>query len=221
MPGRCGDVTGDAAVALAELPSSVQVIPAKRTIRHAREFSDAVPVICEGWAIAAVALPDGRRQILSILLPGDIASVADLFEPAYGRSVEAVTEVTCRLFRRDDVRAALVSEPERLDRLFRLLARERQSVENLAVDLGRRPAHGRVARCILHLSDRLTARGLARGPKLPFPLRQRHIADATGLTTVHVCKVLGAFQRDGLIALEGRCLTISDPDKLRRIADLL
>ena len=53
-----------------------QTVPARRTICHPNEQSEFVPIICEGWAAISTALPGGRRQILSFLLPGDIVSTA-------------------------------------------------------------------------------------------------------------------------------------------------
>ena len=67
--------------------SSVHTVPARRTIFHPKEWSEFVPIICSGWSVSSVALPDGRRQILSFLLPGDAVSTAFLFGPMSGRYV--------------------------------------------------------------------------------------------------------------------------------------
>ncbi|MGA9004849.1 MAG: helix-turn-helix domain-containing protein [Pseudolabrys sp.] len=56
--------------------------------------------------------------------------------------------------------------------------------------------------------------------ELDFPLRQRHIADATGLTSVHVSKVLSEFRRSNLIKLSERSLTILDLAGFRRVANM-
>lgn len=75
---------------------------------------------------------------------------------------------------------------------------------------------------IFNLVDRLARRGLVRGEpvEIDFPLRQHHIADATGLTPVHVSTVLREFRRGGLITISNRSLTLLDQDGLRRIADM-
>lgn len=201
------------------LVSSVHTIPARRIICHPKEWSEFVPIICNGWATSSVALPDGRQQILSFLLPGDFVSTVFLLEAMSGRSVEAVTEVTYRKFKRSDIKTNLLLFPDLLEKLVKIWSEERTLADQLALDLGRRTADERIARLLLNLTDKLAKRGMMRGQTTDFPLRQRHIADATGLTPVHVSKVLGEFQRAGLIEISGRLLTIVNESELRRAAD--
>jgi CRP-like cAMP-binding protein len=199
--------------------SSVHTVPPRRTIFHPKEWSEFVPIICSGWSVSSIALPDGRRQILSFLLPGDAVSTAFLFGPLSGRYVEAVTEVTYRKFKRSDLRAVLFENPELFDRISKTWIEERVQADQLALDLGRRSASERIARQILNLAERLAKRGMMRGQTMEFPLRQRHIADATGLTPVHVSKVLGEFQRARLIEISSRSLTVLNEAELRLAAD--
>lgn len=195
-----------------------QTIPARRNICHPAEWYDTVPVICRGWAASSITLPDGRRQILSFLLPGDIVSTAYLFEPMGGRLVEAITEVRYRNFKRVDLKAMLLRYPDLFEVVSKIWVEERAQADQLALDLGRRTADERIARLILNLWERLAKRGMVQDQTLEFPLRQRHVADATGLTPVHVSKVLGEFRRSGMIELDERLLTITNPAELRRIA---
>ena len=99
-----------------------------------------------------------------------------------------------------------------------MLFRSRRNADQLAVDLGRRTADERIARLILNLMDRLAKRGMAQDQTMDFPLRQHHVADATGLTPVHVSKVLSGFRRSGVIDYGNRSLTILDVASLQRIA---
>jgi CRP-like cAMP-binding protein len=71
----------------------------------------------------------------------------------------------------------------------------------------------------VHLAQRLLKRGMMQGQTMDFPLRQHHIADAAGLTVVHVGNVLAEFRRAGLVEINGRALTITDPAALRRVAE--
>ena len=200
------------------LQPSLHTVPARRIICREQDLHDVVPVICQGWAVSAIALSDGRRQILSVLLPGDIVSTALLFEPAAYCLVEAVTEVQYRSFKRVDLKAILFKHPDLFEKLSKAWINEKVQSDQLAVDLGRRTAEERIARMILSLMERLAKRGMVEGQTFEFPLRQHHIADATGLTPVHVSKVLSEFRRGNLIEITDRSVTIRDPDRFRRIA---
>jgi CRP/FNR family transcriptional regulator len=153
------------------------------------------------------------------VLPGDMVSTAGFLEPMSGRTVEAVTEVTYRKFKRSELRAFLFAHSDLMDMLSRMLVEERMEADQLALDLGRRPADERIARLILKLAKRLAPRGMMNGQTMEFPLRQRHIADATGLTPVHVSKMMGELQRAELIEISDRSLTILNDAELYRIAD--
>lgn len=203
----------------ARLVSSVHTIPARRIIRHPKEWSEFVPVICRGWAAVSLAALDGRRQILSFLLPGDCVSTAYVWHSISGYTVEAITDVTYRNFKRDDFKSVILKYPDLFELFSKVWTEEKTQADQLALDLGRRTADERIARLILNLADRLAKRDMMHGRTMEFPLRQRHIADAVGLTPVHVSKVLGEFQRADLIEIKGRSLAIINTAGLRRIAD--
>ena len=201
---------------------------ARRTIWHPKEWSDDVIVICQGWAVTSIIIEDGRRQILSLLLPGDLVSTASIFATLSNRSVETVTDVVYRRFKRGDVKAALFADPAALENMSKLWMEEREQCDQLAVSLGRRTAEERIARFILGLVERL--RKLSLAEKLGrddaatseetfyMPLRRKHIADFTGLTPVHVSRVMIELQRSGYIKVDDRSLTITDMAGLREIA---
>ena len=196
--------------------------PARRIICRDEDLNDAWPVICDGWAASIATLSDSSRQILSFLLPGDIVSTALLFEPRGRYLVEAITDVRYRIFKRSEFKTVLFKRPELLEKFSKAWTEEKLRSDQLIVDLGRRTADERIARLVLNLVERLKRRCMAYGEpiELDFPLRQRHIADATGLTPVHVSKVLSEFRRGGLIRLSERSLTILDLAGFRRIANM-
>ena len=202
------------------LTSAEHTVPANTNICHPATWYDVVPVISSGWAMSSVMLPDGRQQILSFLLPGEIVSTALVFGPTAGRLVQSITKVSYRTFNRSELKTALSRHPELLEKFSKVWIAEKAEADQLAIDLGRRTADERLARLILRLSQRLAKRGMAQGRTMEFPLRQHQIADATGLTPVHVSRVLGNYRRKGLIEINGRSLTILDANGLLRIANL-
>jgi CRP-like cAMP-binding protein len=210
--------TGDPDELPADTPAP-EFAPARRTICGRRERPDFVHIICSGWAMTSITHADGRRQILSFLLPGDSESTLDIFQPRFGRSIEAITDVLYRRFRREEVKEKLLERPDLIETLGQVWSEEKERTDQLAIDLGRRTADERIARQLLELSTRLANRGMANEGTIEFPLRQRHIADLTGLTPVHVSRVMSEFQRAGMIAIEGRTLKILDMERLRRVAE--
>lgn len=204
------------------ITQSEHMAPARRTICREQDLHDAVPVICSGWAASIVMLSDGSRQILSFLLPGDIVSAALLFEARPHCLVEAVTDVHYRTFKRTELKQLLFAHPDLLEKMSKVWINEKVQADQLIVDLGRRTADERIARLILNLIERLRKRDMVRANpmEVEFPLRQHHIADATGLTPVHVSKVLSEFRRSGLIKISERSLTVLDLAGFRRIAHM-
>ncbi len=208
------------AMSLLAPESVMRMVPARRVVFREHDLYDEVPFICDGWAACAIRLANGSRQILSILLPGDMVSAALLFDARADYLVEAITDVHYRTFRRVDVKANLFKHPDLFEKFSKAFIEERTRADQLVVDLGRRTAEERIARLILNLEDRLSRRGLVNQAtkEIDFPLRQHHIADATGLTPVHVSKVLSEFRRSGLVKISDRSLVIQEPARFRRIA---
>jgi len=220
----CGFIQACAEAAPFALHETTHTAPARRIICSEYDLHDSSPVIREGWAAAVMTLSDGRRQILSFLLPGDMISTVLVFDARPGSLVETITEVRFSMFKRSQLKSVLQQYPAALEKLFDAWIEEKQRADQLITDLGRRTASERIARLILNLADRLARRGMTSGSgdtvEMEFPLRQHQIADATGLTPVHVSKVLNEFRRNGLIKISNRSLTILDPAGFRRIADM-
>ena len=213
-PGQDASAPGVAPVAQSE-----RVMPARRLIFRAKDRLDNVPVICAGWGAVAAYLPDGRRQILSFPLPGEFVSPSLVFGDAPARDVETVTPIRYRVFDRMAMREQITARPKLLERLFRDCCEEKERLSELVIDLGRRRAEERVARLVLDLMTRLGRHDLKRGNTIDFPLRQPHIADALGLTTVYINALLRDFRDNGIFEIANRSLTVLDPLKLKLAAN--
>ena len=116
-----------------------------------------------------------------------------------------------------DLKVKLFADPQILDALTRICAAERCAANNMIIDLGRRSADERIAHLILNITERIGLRSVIREQTYPFPLRQQDIADMSGLTPVHVSRVLGKFRQANLIELSGGKLRINNIEELRRI----
>ena len=201
-----------------QIESSEHTALAGQMILHPRESSDHVMFICSGQAISSIGLTDGRRQIFEVLLPGDLVLWTALFEPMSGRLIEAVDDLSYRRLKRSKFHALLIDRPGLFDVFMKLSAHKKNECDQLALTLGRRTAAQRIARLVLDLAERFAERGLMSHGTFRFPLRQRHVADATGLTPVHTSKVLSQLRQDKIIDLKNRSITIFDMARLRQVA---
>ncbi len=214
----CPGISAEERRNIKSLKKDFQRVPARQAIFYPREYLDFVAFVCSGWATSVVQSSTAARQIVSIFLPGDAISIRSLDKPMHDRLVEAVTDVAYRSFSLAQMREAIAKDSKFALAIIREFAAENEAADQLAADLGRRTATQRVARLVLKLHERMTQLKLADGPTFDFPLRHRHIADATGLTPVHVCKVFSGLTAAGFIRSECRSLTILDAAGLQEVA---
>jgi len=179
-----------------------------------------VHTLLSGWAFRFRLMADGRRQILCFLLPGDLIGLQENLGdvPAFG--VEALTEVwTCR-FRDDDLLSLYGRHPALAHGLTWVAAHQEWIVDENLISVGRRTAQERIGMLLIHLHKRASSLGMADSTgRVPFPLSQQHVADAMGLSLVHVNKTLASLRRLGLYRLENGWLSLPQPHALQRLAD--
>jgi len=174
--------------------------------------------LTEGWAFLYTLFPDGRRQILSFVLPGAVLG----FHPAQGEittyGIEALTNIVAAPYR---ITASDLFErhPETGMRLAWLLSRDLRLAFDHLASMGRLSAQERVAHLLLELFVRYRMRWPGHQiENLHLPLTQDHIGDATGLTGVHVNRMLSDLRKKGIIQFQYRHLRILDPDRLVELA---
>ncbi len=178
----------------------------------------AVNVVLSGWACRYRQFEDGRRQIISILLPGDCCDPHIYLLDRRDHAIAALTQVAM----------ARIPGPSMAELTLRspalALAFHREALAGTAiqrewtVSLGRRSGAERLAHLFCELHARLAAVGLADETSCPMPLTQPDLADALGQTTVHINRTLQDLRAARLLTLKGRRLTVLDPDGLRHLA---
>jgi CRP-like cAMP-binding protein len=194
------------------------VVSAGTEIIRAGRDSDALYTLYSGWAFRFKTLPDGRRQILNFLLPGDLLGLqAALFDAAQ-HGIEALTDVELCLLPRHKVWALFGQMPELAFDVTWLGAREESHVDENLLSAGRRNAAERIAALIVTLYKRADALALVTDKTFVFPLSQRHIADALGLSLVHTNKTLARLRRMGMYTQTNGSLTLTNPRALESIA---
>ena len=177
--------------------------------------------VLSGWACRQRLLPDGRRQIFDFVLPGDL--VGSCFPSQVSIPVATVALTRVEALNAAPLQAVLAERDAAQDPFARAcMALERQSealLLNQVMRLGRQTAYERAAHLLLELHERLAAVGLAQGNRFPFPLRQEMLAEALGLSVVHVNRTLQQLRRDRMIELGNGYAMLLQPQRLRDAAD--
>lgn len=177
-----------------------------------------VKVILQGWAMRYKQLPDGRRQILSLMIPGDICDANAFIHEHMDHSIGALTPVRYAEVSQADFEMLLDSSP-RLLKAFWWSELVMVSIQReWTTNIGQRPAYERIAHLLCETYARLESIGLTRGDSCEFPLTQSDLADAVGLTPVHVNRMIQALRHDGLIELRDKRLNLRNPARLRQVA---
>ena len=170
--------------------------------------------IVEGWACRYEKLSDGRRQIIDILLPGDICDIDWLHGHLACLPAIALTMMRTIGLKREEVED-LAEQDIRLARTLQADMHEKFVRRGQTIcTLGRRSAIERLAYLLCGLFTRLRRAGLARGNLCDFPLTQGDLGDLAGLTPVHVNRVVQELRQRKMITLQRRRLMIPDFDLL-------
>jgi CRP-like cAMP-binding protein len=183
--------------------------------------------ILSGWACRQRLLPDGRRQIFSILIPGDAVGFCSDPGPISSASAVALTKVVLAAV--EPLSGGPMSsappfseapDPWGFAEHMRLSACfEEGLLLDHIVRLGRQTAYERTAHLLLELHWRLTLIGRADGRSFSMPLTQEILADFLGLSIVHVNRTLQQLRRERLIEMSGSNVTLVDVAQLRMISD--
>jgi CRP-like cAMP-binding protein len=202
--------------AVANLTKVTRVVPARRDLIREGDRPEFLYLMIDGWACRYKTLPDDRRQIVAFFMPGDFCDLNVYVLKAMDHSIGAIT----RLAVADISRSEMDNLTENYPRVTQALWWE--ALVNIAiqrewtVNVGQRTAYERIAHLLVELFLRLKSVKLTQGDSCDFPLTQNDLADAAGLTAVHVNRTLQELRRDGLIVLEHKRLTIPN---IQRLAD--
>jgi CRP-like cAMP-binding protein len=211
---------GDREIALLEgLVQEQRTVAAGVQLLDPRESYASAFLINDGWALRYRPFPDGRRQIINFLLPGDAFGVGALVLSRPDHNVSAITPMSLSPLAPEAL-LGMMREHPRLGAAFLWSAAQEEAVlrEHIA-SIGRRTAYERVAHLLLELMHRLELVGQTDNGQYHLPLSQPLLADALGLSVVHVNRTLRRLQNDGLVSISARRMSILDYDALKRVSD--
>ena len=175
-------------------------------------------VLTRGMAFRYRLLPEGKRQILTFLIPGDVFGLHAFLLRTMDHSVGTLVPTRLAAISRATVFDLFEHHPRIGAALWWSALQQEAINRERIVALGRREARGRVAYLLCELLWRQRAVGLSEGDAIRLPLTQLELADTLGLTAVHINRILQGFRRDNLIELARHRLTLGDVERLQEIA---
>lgn len=178
-----------------------------------------VHLILEGWAARYKVLRDGSRRITAFLIPGDFCDLHITTLDAMDHGIVALTDCRVAYIEQAAIDEITRSTPILTRALWRATLVDEAVLRQWLVNAGRRNAFDAVAHLLCELHLRMKLVGLAEGDKLELPVTQEELADATGMTPVHINRTLQRLRKDGLIELGSGTLYVPDVRALRRSCD--
>jgi CRP-like cAMP-binding protein len=182
----------------------------------------ALPLICsvliEGFAFRQKVTGDGSRQIIALCIPCEAVDLQNMFLSVSDHSVQMLTRGTVADLNRNDLQQLALTRPAIGAAIIKTTLVEASILREWVVNVGCRDARERIAHVLCEFAVRLEARGLSSGG-FELPMTQEQLADTTGLTPVHVNRVLKALEADGLISRQRRQIQFPDWRALQAVGD--
>ena len=173
--------------------------------------------VLSGWAFRYKLLPDGRRQIMNYVLPGDLLGLQGSLIGEMDHSVEALTPVTLCVFERSKLERLFERHASLGYDLTWIAAQEERILDEHLLSVGRRTALERTAYLLSFIHQRAKSAGINGGRRV-IPITQQHVADTLGLSLVHTNKTLRKLSDRKLMRWQDRGCEILDPDGLLALA---
>jgi CRP-like cAMP-binding protein len=203
--------------AITALPIRERKLDPGSVIVQEGDRTDQCCLIVDGFAYRSKTTDDGKRQIISIHMSGDIPDLQSLHLHVMDAELRTATRAVVGLISHDDLRMLNRMRPTVAEALWRETLIEAATYREWIVRIGRRQALSRVAHLIAELAERMTKLGLIENDTLNLPMTQYDLADAVGLTPVHANRVVKTLREAGVLDFRRNMVRILDHEKLRAI----
>jgi len=205
--------------AIEHLPIITKEIASHTAIVREGERTSQSGLLIEGFACRSKTTDAGKRQILSIHIPGDIPDLQSLHLHVMDHDVTTLSRATVGFIPHEALRALTRERPTVAEALWRETLIDAAVFREWIVNVGRRSAVVRLAHLLAEIGRRLQTMGLAPGDRFELPMTQLDIADALGLTPVHVNRVVQELRRAGLLELRKQSVFLPDLPRLKELGD--
>lgn len=202
-----------------ELPYRLRRLDAGSYLVREGDTPTQCMVLASGYAFRQKVTGDGSRQILAVCIPGDAVDLQNMFLDVSDHSVQLLTQAKVADVPREALQELVLTRSAIGTAIIQLTLVEASILREWVVNVGRRDARERIAHILCEFAVRLESRGLLTDHDFELPMTQEQLADATGLTSVHVNRVLKGLEADGLISRKRRHIHYSDWRSLQEAGD--
>lgn len=192
---------------------------AGRDLVHQGQTDQAAYILASGWVCSYKLQPDGTRQIVDFQIAGDFLGLRSVLLRTSEHSFEPIVDIQAVEVLASDLLDAFEQTPRLATAILWAASRDEAMVVEHLVGMGQRDAEARMAHLLLELGAKLALVGLGSKAGYACPLTQYHLADALGLSAVHVNRVLRKLREDGLATFRNGRVTFDDFDRLAALAD--
>jgi CRP-like cAMP-binding protein len=206
--------------AILSLPYRTRRIERHGYVIREREATTHSCLLLSGFAIRHKIVNDGGRQIVAIHMKGDVVDLQNSFLTVADHSVQMLTECEVAFIPRDEIKRLAFERPNIGMAMWFDTLVDGSVFREWIANVGRRDARTRVAHLLCEFSLRLKVAGLGEATDYELPMTQEQMADASGLTAVHVNRTIKGLEGDGLITRKSsRSVVIGDWKKLAEAGD--
>lgn len=194
-------------------------VPARRDIIEEGDAPDFVHLILDGFACRYKILPDGSRQIVAYLVPGDFCDLHVFLLGQMDHSIGALSACTVVYIPRDTITKLLLESSAVASALLMATLVDEATLREWLANIGRRSAVKRLAHLLCELLLRLEVVGLVKGDTYSLPLRQIDLADTLSMSIVHINRSLQKLRKAGMVTYSQRTLKVLDPIQLKKFSE--
>lgn len=203
---------------LVEATSRPRTVAVRTDLIREGDRPGAVFVMLEGWACRYKILPNGTRQVLAYLMPGDCCDLNIGLLAEMDHSIQVITPALVATIERTDMDRILDAHRGIAKAMYIVQLVDEGTMRSWITSMGRRTSTERVAHLMCELYLRARNIGLIDGAELELPLSQLLLADSLGMTPVHLNRILKTLRQSGSMTIARGTLHIKDPVKLVQIA---
>lgn len=212
------DAGRDDLLSLKALPYTLRQYRVNQTILRDGDRPSECCLIADGFCVRSKTIVDGKRQILSIHIPGDLPDLQNLHLTTMDHDLVALTDCTLAFIGHSALKDLIRSRPTVGDIFWRDTLVDAAIFREWIVNVGQRAAHNRLAHLIIEIRERLRLIGQVAGDTFAMPLTQEQLGEAMGVTSVHTNRILRLLRVDGVLEFQRGTVNILSEQRLQELA---